>query len=437
MGFQDLTDIHSRRHTQRVEHDFHRRPVGEERHLLFRHDPGNDALVAVASCHLVADRNLPLLCDVDLHKLDHTRRQFIRLEDLIDLLLGPLLHALNPATGLIDDAPEPLAGLLVLDFERRQVNSLEVDSVDHDLRELDALVHDRLDGPLLQHQRNCLPLQNGTELFVTRVLNALDLFTLHRAKVTDLHAVLFLQERIIDPTAEDLHVDDRPRHPGRHPEGRVFHVLRLLTEDRGEELLLRRQLRLALGRDFSDEGVPGLHTRTNADNAPFIEVDEALFRHVRDLARDLLHAALRVADVEFEFLDVDRRKDVVLHQLLADDDGILKVGTVPRHERHEQVPAECELALVRTRAVSDDIARVDGFTDLHQRTLVDGRVLVRPPVLPQTVAIILRQLGKRLFTAARGNRSRVDHDLISRDMDDSPAAASRDHGARVGGNLRL
>jgi hypothetical protein len=38
MGFEDLTDVHARRHAQRVQHDVDRRAVLEERHVFDRHD---------------------------------------------------------------------------------------------------------------------------------------------------------------------------------------------------------------------------------------------------------------------------------------------------------------------------------------------------------------------------------------------------------------
>ena len=41
-------------------HDIHRRSVREERHVFFRHDLGDDTLVAVAAGHLVADGQLAL-----------------------------------------------------------------------------------------------------------------------------------------------------------------------------------------------------------------------------------------------------------------------------------------------------------------------------------------------------------------------------------------
>ena len=68
--FQHLADVHARRHAQRIQHDVHRRAVGQERHVLFRHDLGHDALVAVAAGHFVADGQFALGGDINLDRLD-------------------------------------------------------------------------------------------------------------------------------------------------------------------------------------------------------------------------------------------------------------------------------------------------------------------------------------------------------------------------------
>ena len=70
VGLQDLADVHTAGHAQRVQQDLDRRAVGQERHVLLGEDLGDDALVAVAAGHLVADGDHPLGGDVDL---DHLR----------------------------------------------------------------------------------------------------------------------------------------------------------------------------------------------------------------------------------------------------------------------------------------------------------------------------------------------------------------------------
>src|SRR5881296_892034 len=65
VGLEDLAQVHAARHAERVENDVDGGPVRQVRHVLRRHDPGDDTLVAVAARHLVAGRDLPLLGDVD------------------------------------------------------------------------------------------------------------------------------------------------------------------------------------------------------------------------------------------------------------------------------------------------------------------------------------------------------------------------------------
>ena len=69
MRLQDLADVHTTRHAQRIEDDVDRSPVGQERHVLLGQDARDHTLVAVASSHLVARRDLALLGDRHAHHL--------------------------------------------------------------------------------------------------------------------------------------------------------------------------------------------------------------------------------------------------------------------------------------------------------------------------------------------------------------------------------
>ena len=62
---EHLSDVHSGRYAQRVQHDVKRSTVRQERHILLTENSGNDTLVAVTTRHLIADRDLSLLCDVN------------------------------------------------------------------------------------------------------------------------------------------------------------------------------------------------------------------------------------------------------------------------------------------------------------------------------------------------------------------------------------
>ena len=77
MDLQHLSDVHTGRHTQRVQHDVQRTSVRQERHILYRKYTGNDTLVSVTTSHLIADRDFSLLCDVDADCLVYSRRKFV------------------------------------------------------------------------------------------------------------------------------------------------------------------------------------------------------------------------------------------------------------------------------------------------------------------------------------------------------------------------
>ena len=135
----------------------------------------------------------------------------------------------------------------------------------------------------------------------------------------------------------------------RHLEAGVAHLAGLLTEDGAQQPLLGRELGLALRGDLADEHVAGADLGADADDAALVEVAEHLFREVRDVTGDLLRTELGVAGVDLVLVDVDRREHVVAYEALAQDDRVLEVVALPRHERDEQVLAQRELALCRSR----------------------------------------------------------------------------------------
>src|SRR5215211_2633245 len=120
-----------------------------------------------------------------------------------------------------------------------------------------------------------------------------------------------------------------------HTQRGVFHLPRLLAEDRAQQALFRAQLGFAPGRDFPDQNIVRANFSTDADDTVLIEIGEALLADVRDVPRYLLRPQLGVSGFGFIFLDVNRGVDVVPNQPLADQDGILEVPALPGHERDD------------------------------------------------------------------------------------------------------
>ena len=178
-----------------------------------------------------------------------------------------------------------------------------------------------------------------------------------------------------------------PSMPGGTRSERVLHVGRLLAEDRAQQLLFRRQLALALRRDLADQDVAGLHFGADVDDAGFVQARERLLADVRDVGGDFLRPELGVARAAGQLLDVDRGVAIFLDHALGEQDRVLEVVAVPRHERDQHVLAERELAEIGRRTVGQHVARRDHVTDVHQRTLVEVGVLVGARVLGQRVDV--------------------------------------------------
>ena len=254
---EHLADVHSAGHAQRVEDDVDRGAVGHVRHVLDRQDLGDDALVAVASGQLVADRDLALLGHVDADQLVDAGRQLV--------------------------------------------------------------------------------------------------------------AVL---------AVEHLDVDDLAVLAVRHLQAGVADLAGLLAEDRAQQALFRRQLGLALRRDLADQHVAGADLGADADDAAVVEVAEDVVAEVGDVPADLLRPELGVAGIDLVLVDVDRRQHVVLDEALGQDDRVLEVVALPRHQRDEQVLAERELAVIGGRTVGEDRALDDLLALLDADAVVDAGVLV-------------------------------------------------------------
>src|SRR5487761_1983406 len=265
----NLPDVHAVRHTQRIQNDINWRAIGQEWHILHRQHTANNALVAVATRHLVARADLTLLRYSDTHQMVHTRRQIV---------------------------------------------------------------------------------------------------------------VVFARE--------DLDLDHLATLAMRYAQRCVFHITRLLTKDRAQQLLLSGQLRLALRRDFAYQDVAWADLRADIDDAALIQITQAIFAHVRDIARDLLRAELGVARLDLVLLDVNAGEQILAHDMLAEEDGVLEIAALPHHEGDQDVLAQRQFAVLRRGAIGDGLAQRYTVALGDDRALIDAGAIVRANELAQLVRML-------------------------------------------------
>ena len=102
---------------------------------------------------------------------------------------------------------------------------------------------------------------------------------------------------------------------------------------------------LALWRNLTNQDITGTYFRTNLYDTVFVEVAQAVFRHIRDIASDNLWAELSFANFNRVILDIDRGQRIVFDQAAADDDSVLHIVAAPRHEGYQQIFAERQFAV--------------------------------------------------------------------------------------------
>src|SRR6266568_2538165 len=381
MGFENLPDVHARRHAQRIEHDVDRRAVGHARHVLDRHDLGDDALVSVPAGHLVARLQAPLHRDVDLHHLLHAGREFVALGQF---LLFRLERRVEPHPGLGEtflQALQLLRGVLVRQADFEPVVALDALQVGfRDLGPAHEFLRPLVGG--LAHQQPLHPLE-GVALDDAHLVGEVLLVALELL-VDDLRGALVA----LDPfPGEHLHVDHRSGDSGGHAQARVLHVGSLLAEDGAKQFFLGRELGLALGRHLAHQNVARLDFRSDVYDTGLVKPRELRLGQVGNVACDLLGPELGVARHYRQLLDVDRGIAVIRHDSLGNQDRILEIETVPGHESDQHVLPQRELAHVGRGTVGHHVALGDALAGLHQGSLIDVGVLVRPRVFHQVVDI--------------------------------------------------
>src|SRR6267143_3470262 len=376
---ENLADVHTRRNAKRVQNDLDRSAIGQVRHVFLRHDAGDNALVAVAAVHFVADGELALHGDIDLDQLDDARRQFVALLELILALLGDLAEHIDLPRGHFFNFLDFLDEQRILFVELQALEVARRDFFDNLARQLGALAQQALVGLLVVQ----VSLKNLAAEEVVEPLEALiredanfvgEVFLqLENLRGFDgLVALVFFSAL----AGEDLDVHDGALDARRAIERSVAHVAGLFTEDGAQQFFFRRKRGLALGRDFADEDIAGLHDRADADNSAFVEVAKERLADVGNIASDFLGAELGVARFDFVLLDVNRSVVVVLDQLFADEDGVFKVVAAPWQKGHQHVAAKSEFTALRARTVGKNLALLHAVAHANQWLLADASVLV-------------------------------------------------------------
>ena len=307
----------------------------------------------MAAGHLVAGLDLALHRDEDLDHLHHAGRQFVAALQLLDLVDEPLLETLAAFVVLVPQALDLRHQLVVRHGELPPLAARELgERLLGDLAALLEALRARHAHLVDQHVgETAIDVAVEDRLLVVAVLGeTLDLLALDR------HGALVLLDAV---AVEHPDLDDGAGDARRNAQRGIANVRSLLAEDGAKQLLLRRHRAFALRRDLADQDIARRDLGADIDDARLVEALQRLFRDVRDVAGDFLRPELGVAGHDLEFLDMDRGEDVVTDDALGQQDRVLEVVAVPRHEGDEDVAAKRQIAEIGRRTVGDDVALVD------------------------------------------------------------------------------
>ncbi len=382
-SLENLTEVHTRRHTQRVQHDIYRSTILKERHILLTYHTRHDTLVTVATCHLVTHTDLTLLGDVDLGHLHDARGELVT-DGEVEFLAAQLAVNLLRLAHVVGDKLTHHAVHALVGSPVRDVNCLVVDVAEVHVVESAALRND-VGTDIVFHALRNLILEKGLHLadhdFLESILTLL-IFSLH---LLDFGVYGVLGTFLLDSFREEVAAYHDTLERGRSLERGILHVTGTVTEDGAEKFLLGSRVRLTLGGNLTDHDVARHNIGTYADDTLLVEVLGSVLAHVGDIGGKFLHTALCLAHVESVLVDVNRSKDVLANHALVEHNGVLIVVTLPGHEGHLQVAAESELTLLGRITLGEDVALLHTLSLVADGTEVDSCTLVRATELGQFV----------------------------------------------------
>ncbi|MNZ94722.1 hypothetical protein D3C78_1138360 [compost metagenome] len=190
VNLERLTDIHPRRNAERIKHDFYRRTIRHERHILFRHDAGNNPFVTVTSGHFIAFGNFPFLRDVSTNQLINSRRQ------LIAVLTSKHLHVYNNTVSTMRYAQRRITNLTSLFTEDGMEQSFLSCKLRYALRR--HLADQNISSANLGSDTDNSALVKVAKSFFADIWNIACNFFRSKLRVTRLGFILFNMNRRVD-----------------------------------------------------------------------------------------------------------------------------------------------------------------------------------------------------------------------------------------------
>ena len=97
----------------------------------------------------------------------------------------------------------------------------------------------------------------------------------------------------------------------------ISYLTRLLAEDRPQQTLLCRQLRLSLRSHFAHQDISCPHFRSDTDNSSLVQILKGIVADARNIPGNLFRSQLGITRFRLVFFYMNRCIYIFLHQSLA------------------------------------------------------------------------------------------------------------------------
>ncbi len=373
-SLEDLTDVHTGRHTHRVQHDIYRRTICKERHILYAHDLGYDTLVTMATCHLVTHADLTTLGNIHLGHLDDTIGQFIS-DSEVEFLTLELCIQLLEFLKIVHHTLANQSILMLVSSPAFKHHGLVINTVEALFGEMLPLLDENGSYQIL-HFLSLVVLQQRRELVNQTNMQLLCFLFVCCIHILHAQLVLLFLLAILDRAGIEFLVNNHTAQRRTRFQRSILNVSGFVTENSLQQLLFRRRISLSFRSGLTDHDISRLDVSTDTDDTILIQILGSLFGYIRDICGELLHTTFRIAYFEQLLYYMDRSEQVLTDDALAQYYGILIVITLPRYISNLEVLTQCQFATLCSIAFCQKLPLGHHITLANNRMEVNSGVLV-------------------------------------------------------------
>ena len=327
--------------------------------------------------------NLTFLSDVNLSHLQNTRRKFIPNSDSKFLTLHLGIHLLVLTDEVHNQLLNKKVSMLIIS-PAIWLDTLIIKVLQCSYSEL-ASLRDNLCVRVVFNTFWNLIFCQLKQLINQEILQVIYLSFLLFVNLSKNIPILTLALTSLNSAAKEFLIDNNTTQWWVSLQWRILNVTSLVTKDSTEKFLFWWRITLALRRNLTYHDITWLYTSTDTDNTIIVKILCSFFAHVRNVSSELLNATLCFTNFKWILINMNRSQNVFTNHSFGNNDSILIVITFPWHISHNKVTTQCQLTILCSVTLCEDISLLHTLPLITNRTKVYNHILVSATELRNTI----------------------------------------------------